>query len=94
MRQHSGEHPTTTTPPPTRTLALTPNNIHLISPLNKLIWRQRCDLRRLLDVWSRRNQFALLQSAGMFEQFILKRIVNVLFDDDVLCIALHKTHRY
>lgn len=85
---NSTKHPTT---PPARTLTLRSHDIHLIILLDKRIRRQRRDLGSLLDVRPSGDQLPLLQPTRVLEQFILKRIIDVLFDDDVLRVTLHSS---
>jgi hypothetical protein len=68
---------------------LLPHHVHFITSLDKSfgVGRQSGDGLRLLHIWSR-DEFPLLQAAGVFEEFVLQGMIDVFLDNDEFIIAL------
>ncbi len=86
----SSEHPTAPSTPAggCGTLALLSDNVHAVVLLDKALGLERGDGLCLFDVGRTDDQFALLEHPGVFEQFVLEGVVDVLFDDDIIRVAL------
>jgi len=86
----SCKHPTR--PPSSGTLAsrltLLPDNIHLVTFLDKSVIGGKCsDCFGFFNIGTG-DELAFLEFPGVFEELVLKAMVDVFLDDDEFLVAL------